>query len=164
MAYNVVHQNRSCVCINDHCVSYKYSTTQMTENNIRVGVKCFLGRGYDGECYHSLPDDDLFKTYKVTEEYNNKYLKWLLVHMSRFKVLVYLSISALLLEISVDMIIRCFWDSWFHCARETLNQGSSNLILEGRCPAEFSSNLPQHTCMEASSIPSKTLISCFRCV
>ncbi len=49
-------------------------------------------------------------------------------------------------------------------AFDTLNQGSSNLILEGRCPAEFSSNLPQHTCMEVSSIPSKTLISCFRCV
>ncbi len=45
-----------------------------------------------------------------------------------------------------------------------LSQGSSNLILEGRCPAEFSSNLPQHTCMEVSSIASKTLISCFRCV
>ncbi len=45
-----------------------------------------------------------------------------------------------------------------------LDQGSSNLILEGRCPAEFSSNLPQHTCMEVSSIASKTLISCFRCV
>ncbi len=24
--------------------------------------------------------------------------------------------------------------------------------LEGRCPAEFSSNLPQHTCLEASII------------
>ncbi len=45
-----------------------------------------------------------------------------------------------------------------------LDQGSSNLILEGRCPAEFSSNLPQHTCLEVSSIPIKTLISCFRCV
>ncbi len=46
---------------------------------------------------------------------------------------------------------------------EALDQGSSNLILEGRCPAEFSSNLPQHTCLEVWSIP-KTLISCFRCV
>ncbi len=45
-----------------------------------------------------------------------------------------------------------------------IKQGSSNLILEGLCPAEFSSNLPQHTCLEVSSIPSKTLISCFRCV
>ncbi len=25
---------------------------------------------------------------------------------------------------------------------------SSNLILEGQCPAEFSSTLPQHTCLE----------------
>ncbi len=49
--------------------------------------------------------------------------------------------------------------SWF-----VVKQGSSNLILEGRCPAEFSSNLPQHTCLEVSSIASKTLISCFRCV
>ncbi len=48
--------------------------------------------------------------------------------------------------------------------KDPLDQGSSNLILEGPCPAEFSSNLPQHTCLEVSSIPSKTLISCFRCV
>ncbi len=48
--------------------------------------------------------------------------------------------------------------------KDPLDQGSSNLILEGLCPAEFSSNLPQHTCLEVSSIPSKTLISCFRCV
>ncbi len=46
----------------------------------------------------------------------------------------------------------------------SLDQGSPNLILEGLCPAEFSSNLPQHTSLEVSSIPSKTLISCFRCV
>ncbi len=31
-------------------------------------------------------------------------------------------------------------------------------------PVEFSSNLPQHTCMEASSMPSKSVISCFGCV
>ncbi len=37
----------------------------------------------------------------------------------------------------------------------TLSQGSSNLILKGQCPAEFSSNLPQHTCLAVSSIPSK---------
>ncbi len=43
-----------------------------------------------------------------------------------------------------------------------LYQGLWNLILEGRCPAEFSSNLPQHTCLGVSSIPSKTFISCFR--
>ncbi len=45
-----------------------------------------------------------------------------------------------------------------------LNQGSLNLILEGRCPADFSSNLPQQTCLEVSSIPSMSLISWFRCV
>ncbi len=45
-----------------------------------------------------------------------------------------------------------------------LQLGSPNLILEGLCPAEFSSNLPQHTSLEVSSIPSKALISCFRCV
>ncbi len=50
--------------------------------------------------------------------------------------------------------------AWCYC----LHQGSPNLILEGLCPAEFSSNLPQHTSLEVSSIPSKTLISCFRCV
>ncbi len=53
---------------------------------------------------------------------------------------------------------------FFLLGRERLDQGSSNLILEGRCPAEFSSNLPQNSCLEVSSIPSKTLISCFRCV
>ncbi len=47
---------------------------------------------------------------------------------------------------------------------EQHEQVSPNLFLEGRCPAEFSSNLPQHTCLEVSSIPSNTLISCFRCV
>ncbi len=47
---------------------------------------------------------------------------------------------------------------------QVLQQGCPNSVLEERCPAEFSSNLPQHTCMEASSILSKTLISCFRCV
>ncbi len=45
-----------------------------------------------------------------------------------------------------------------------LDQGCPNSVLEGRCPAEFSSNLPKHTCMEVSRMPSKTLISCFRCV
>ncbi len=45
-----------------------------------------------------------------------------------------------------------------------LEQGSPHSVLEGRCPAEFSSNLPQHTCLEVSSIPRKSLISCFRCV
>ncbi len=42
-------------------------------------------------------------------------------------------------------------------------QGSSNLILEGRCSAKFSSNLPQPTCLGVSSMP-KSLISCFGCV
>ncbi len=51
-------------------------------------------------------------------------------------------------------------DCLLHCV---LVQGSTNLILEGRCPAKFSSNLPHHTCLEVSSIP-KSLISCFRCV
>ncbi len=50
------------------------------------------------------------------------------------------------------------------CANHPLRQGSPNLILEGRCPAEFSSNLSQHTWLEVWSIPSKSLISCFRCV
>ncbi len=45
---------------------------------------------------------------------------------------------------------------------QTPEQGSPHLILEGRCPAEFS--LPQHTCLQVPSIPSKTLISCFRCL
>ncbi|KAI2665280.1 Kinesin-like protein KIF21A [Labeo rohita] len=40
-----------------------------------------------------------------------------------------------------------------------LTQGCPNSVLEGRCPAEFSSNLPEHTCLEVSSMPSKSLIS-----
>ncbi len=62
-------------------------------------------------------------------------------------------------ESCISLLIFRFL-SFFQCVK----QGSSNLFLEGRWPAEFSSNLPQHTCLEVSSIPSKTLISCFRCV
>ncbi len=32
------------------------------------------------------------------------------------------------------------------------------------CPAEFSSNLPQHTCQEVSSMLRKSLIIWFRCL
>ncbi len=39
-----------------------------------------------------------------------------------------------------------------------------NSVLEGRCPAEFNSDFPQHTCCVVSRMPSKSLISCFRCV
>ncbi len=45
-------------------------------------------------------------------------------------------------------IIRHSW--MFHIILP--KQGSSNSVLEGRCPAEFSSNLPQHTCLEVWSI------------
>ncbi len=44
-----------------------------------------------------------------------------------------------------------------------LVQGSPNLVLDGRWPAEYRSNFPQHTCLEVSSIPSKTFISWFEC-
>lgn len=37
-----------------------------------------------------------------------------------------------------------------------IKQGSSNLVLEGSCPAEISSNLPKQTYLEDSS---KTFIS-----
>ncbi len=50
---------------------------------------------------------------------------------------------------------------WHHLI--CIDQGCPNSVLEGRCPAEFSSNLPHHTCKEASSMPSKSLISFFRC-
>jgi len=43
--------------------------------------------------------------------------------------------------------------------RHGVSQGG----LKDWCPAEFSFNLPQHTCREVASIPSKSLISCFRC-
>ncbi len=46
----------------------------------------------------------------------------------------------------------------------SFGQGSPDSVLEGQCPAEFSSNLPQHTCLDVSRITSKTLISWFRCV
>lgn len=39
-----------------------------------------------------------------------------------------------------------------------------NLFLDGHCPTAYSSNLPKHTCLEVSSIPSKTIVSWFRCV
>jgi len=42
-----------------------------------------------------------------------------------------------------------------------LKQEFPNLLLEGHCPAKFSSNLPQCTCLEVSSMP-KTLISWLR--
>ncbi len=45
-----------------------------------------------------------------------------------------------------------------------LLQGYPKSVLEGHCPAEFSSNLPQHTCLEVSSIPNKILIGLFRCL
>ncbi len=45
-----------------------------------------------------------------------------------------------------------------------LGQGCPNSVLEGQCPAEFRSNLPQHTCHKVSSMSSKSLISWFRCV
>ncbi len=57
--------------------------------------------------------------------------------------------------------------SWQPMAKQTtwqFNAGVTKLGPGGQCPAEFSSNLPQHTCLEVWSIPSKSLISCFRCV
>ncbi len=55
-------------------------------------------------------------------------------------------------------------DYWKWPFLQCVTQGCPNSVLEDRCPAAFSSHLPQHTCMEASSMPSKTSISCFRCV
>ncbi|KAI2659209.1 hypothetical protein H4Q32_023449 [Labeo rohita] len=43
-----------------------------------------------------------------------------------------------------------------------LEQGSQNSVQEAWCPLEFFSSLPQHTCLEVSSMPSKTLISWLR--
>ncbi len=60
-------------------------------------------------------------------------------------------------EHSSKLLILC-------STKESLSQGCPNSVLEGRRPAEFSSNLLQHTCMEVSSMPSKSLISFFRCV
>ncbi len=92
-------------------------------------------------------------------------------------ILVHLSASSLLRWIEWQVYVytvsnitkipnkqRTFPAGYFRFYYYNLKQGSSNLILEGRCPAEFSSNLPQHICMEVWSIPSKSLISCFRCV
>ncbi len=56
------------------------------------------------------------------------------------------------------------WWQGFHLYYNGLEQGSLHSVLEGRGPAEFSSNLPQHTCLEVSSILSKTLNSWFSCV
>ncbi|KAI2647019.1 Transposon Tf2-9 polyprotein [Labeo rohita] len=46
-------------------------------------------------------------------------------------------------------------------ANDILQQGSPNMFLEGWCPAGFTSNFPQHTCLEVSSIPKDILISWF---
>lgn len=43
-------------------------------------------------------------------------------------------------------------------------QGCPNLLLVGRFPAKYNPNLPQHTCLEVSNMPIKTLIRWFRCV
>ncbi len=40
------------------------------------------------------------------------------------------------------------------CLLNALGQGSPDSVLKGQCPAEFTSNLTQHTCMEFSSMPS----------
>lgn len=40
---------------------------------------------------------------------------------------------------------------------DVVNQDSSNLVLKGRCPAEFRSNFRQNSCLKASSIPIKTM-------
>ncbi|XP_016389941.1 L-rhamnose-binding lectin CSL2-like [Sinocyclocheilus rhinocerous] len=37
--------------------------------------------------------------------------------------------------------------------RKSLEQRCPNSVLEGRCPAEFNANLPQHTCLEVCSMP-----------
>lgn len=42
-------------------------------------------------------------------------------------------------------------------------EGCQILFLEGQCPADFSSNLPQRTCFEISTDP-EDLISRFKCV
>ncbi len=40
-----------------------------------------------------------------------------------------------------------------------LDQACPNSVLEGQCPAEFSSNLSQHTCLEVSSMPNRTWLA-----
>ncbi len=44
-----------------------------------------------------------------------------------------------------------------HVSNLGLDQEYPNSVPEGHCPIGFSSNLPQHTCLEVSSMPSKTL-------
>ncbi len=56
----------------------------------------------------------------------------------------------------ISISIKCFFFFFL--------QGYPKSVLEGHCPAEFSSNLPQHTCLEVSSIPNKILIGRFRCL
>ncbi len=65
--------------------------------------------------------------------------------------------------VRVERRLNCERERWVQCS-VTLGQGCLNSVLEGQCPAEFRSNLPQHTCREVSSMPSKSLISWFRCV
>ncbi len=57
----------------------------------------------------------------------------------------------------ISISIKCFFFLYTPA-------GYPKSVLEGHCPAEFSSNLPQHTCLEVSSIPNKILIGLFRCL
>ncbi len=62
------------------------------------------------------------------------------------------------------MLLWCFkYDKL--CSVRWTNSASMQVVTSGvskHCPAEFSSNLPQHTYLEVSSMHRKTLISCFR--
>ncbi len=49
----------------------------------------------------------------------------------------------------ISISIKCFFFFFL------LVQECPKSVLEGHCPAEFSSNLPQHTCLEVSSMPNK---------
>ncbi len=73
-----------------------------------------------------------------------------------------------LLQVNTAGIILVQSFRELHCTeiilKHELDQGSPHSVLEGRYPAEFSSNLLQHNCLEVSSIPNKTLISWPRCV
>jgi len=74
-----------------------------------------------------------------------------------------LSVVMLADELSNATLLNINMLKFFTAIKKSLILSPTS-VLEGRCPAEFSSNLPQHISLEVSNKPSKTLISCFRCV
>ncbi len=74
----------------------------------------------------------------------------ILQSLANLPCLVNLALRVQTLFWNVDISERI----WKWCALYGVIQGCPNSVLEDHCCAEFSSNLPQYTCLEVSSIRS----------